>query len=175
MKKVILLVVALAMLAIPSAVQGVNDPTVKEAAEYVPPISESVGVPQVKKVTPASLVALGAPEMPSSYPCWQTVDGSMHSQWGIWPWSQRVTENRFWCAEWVGGPQYWRTSHVYLTSPRCNSSGAYGRLVDGGNGYSWATVRSGGFFWCDGWNFNDWVEFACNTWGNCAYVRRGRL
>ena len=178
MKKVIVMIAAFMMLLLPGVVLGTNDPNVKEAASYVPPVSQStaVGVIQAKQVDPASIGAPPAPSCPGcSEVCWTAREGQLYSQWGIWPWSQRVTENRDWCAYWLGGPQYYRTSHVYLTSPRCGLSGAYGTRVDGGNGYTWTTVRSGGHFYCDGWNFDDWMEFACNTWGHCSFVRRGRL
>lgn len=127
-----------------------------------------------RKVTPAEAGAPPAAACPGcAEECWgaEMPDGNF----GTWPFSQKITETRYWCASWRGGPQYYRTSHVVLGSPRCSYGGAYGRLVSGGNGYTWATVRSGGSFDCYGWNFQDWTEFACNTWGNCAWQRRGRL
>jgi hypothetical protein len=74
----------------------------------------------------------------------------------------------------------YRYSRVQLGGFWCDHRGAYGYLVSGGNGYTWSTVRSGGHFECPsgGWwtyNYDRWMEYACNTWGNCAFVRRGTL
>ena len=121
-------------------------------------------------------VSTGSPDVPAQV-CWNNT--GLWFSWGTWPYQQRVNENRYWCATGYGGSQTYRTSHVTLGGgggSLCDHSGAYGFRTTGGNGYTWTTVRSGGHFACPTpipWvtlHYDRWVEYACNTWGNCSRV-----
>lgn len=107
--------------------------------------------------------------------CWWT--GGLWHEWGTWPYQQRVTEERYWCATGYGGAQTYRVSHVRGGTTLCDWSNAYGYRIDGGNGYTWTTVRSGAHFDCPTSipyitiHTDRWQDWACNTWGNCAGVR----
>lgn len=183
MKKVVLLIlVSAATLVVASTVAASSTLTPDQFKTLV--MKERTG-PTTAQGTVAystpSWVPAGAPVTTPDTPaqiCW-SVDG-MDSEWGTWPYQQRVSESRYWCATNIGGYQNYRVSHVFLHSAACDTSGAYGYLVGGGNGYTWSTVRSGGHFHCQtptpwlAFNSDAWQEWACNTWGNCAFVRSHR-
>jgi hypothetical protein len=102
-------------------------------------------------------------------PCWYT-DG-LWSQWGGWPFEMRVTEHRYWCAWWVGGPLSYRVSHVTLSGTYCGGSGAYAFKTSGGVGYSWVVVQSGAHFSCIySINYDLWQRWASNSWGSVSLV-----
>jgi hypothetical protein len=118
-----------------------------------------------------------SPDMPNV--CWQ--NSGLWFEWGTWPYQQRVNESRYWCANCYGCAQTYRTSHVTLGGggmTLCNSSGAYGFRTGGGNGYTWTIMRSGGHFACPSpipyitYHYDRWMEWACNTWGNCSLYDR---
>jgi hypothetical protein len=124
-------------------------------------------------VTEVGVPDLENPDMPNV--CWQ--HNGLWFEWGTWPYQQRVNESRYWCANCYGCAQTYRTSHVTLGGgggSLCDRSGAYGFRTSGGNGYTWTIVRSGGHFACPTpipWvvlHYDRWMEWACNTWGNCA-------
>jgi hypothetical protein len=118
--------------------------------------------------------ATGETPAPKS-PCWYTE--SLWTQWGTWPYQQRVTEYRYWCANGLGGPQTTRTSSVHLGGSLCSHHDPWQWRVSGGNGYTWTVVRTGGTFDCPTaipWitlHYDRWQDWSCNTWGNCAWVR----
>jgi hypothetical protein len=129
-------------------------------------------------ISPAEVaLATGEPAaapLPDS-PCWYTE--SLWTQWGTWPYQQRVTEYRYWCANGWGGPQTTRTSSVHLGSTLCSHHDPWQWRVSGGNGFTWTVVRTGGSFDCPTaipWviiHTDRWQDWSCNTWGNCSWVR----
>src|SRR5262245_59169570 len=50
--------------------------------------------------------------------CW--FQDKLWTEWGTWPFQQRVTEWRYWCANYVGGPQTGRSSSVHLGTTLCS-------------------------------------------------------
>lgn len=123
-------------------------------------------------------VSQGGGSMTPTNVCWN--QGWMWVTWGTWPYVQKITEQRYWCANQIGGAQTYRTSHIVLgdTFSLCSNHDAYGFLTSGGNGYTWATVRGGGHFDCPTavpyivYHYHRWMEYACNTWGNCSLYNR---
>lgn len=107
--------------------------------------------------------------------CWNTQD--LWSSWGTGL-TQKVTEYRYWCANYRGGLQTTRTSTVHPSSFYCDWSNPWGAKLSGGNGYTWTKVRTGAHFSC--WSgipllyykYDRWQDWSCNTWGNCALTAR---
>lgn len=128
----------------------------------------SISSAQAHAAANSSAVSVETTFTPSEL-CWH-LEAPYYS-WGVWPIQQKIKEIRDWCAQYLGGPQTYRASHVFATGLFCNWSNVYGLKVDGGNGYTWTTVRSGAHFYCNPWYFDRWAEITCNTWGTCV---RGR-
>src|SRR5687767_3490926 len=98
--------------------------------------------------------------------CWSRTD--LHHSQGIWPTNQGVTEYRYWCAHGFGGAQYYRASAVDSHSAVCRTLSKNQFLINGGNGYRYAVVRSEAWFNCvPGINLATRQNWSCNTWGNC--------
>jgi hypothetical protein len=138
-----------------------------------------VGIPVSEAVVRAAAESPGADVegfSPQS-PCWYNTD-DLWAWWGIPPYRQWVREHRYWCATRYGGAQTYRASTTHPSSLLCNHSGRFEERVGGGNGYTWTTVRTGAHFACPTpipyitYHYDRWQEYACNTWGNCGYVRQ---
>jgi hypothetical protein len=110
--------------------------------------------------------------------CWFTDQNG--TQWGHWPYEQKVTEWRTWCADFPGGKQTYRSSTVHPAATLCSWSNTWQSRVGGGNGYSWTNVRTGADFACPTsvpWitlHPSDWQSWVCNTWGRCEWHGAGR-
>ena len=110
--------------------------------------------------------------------CWYQGGDQLWTWWGTPPYRQWVRESRYWCANGYGHPQTYRVSGNHSESLLCDVSQRYAERVSGGNGYTWTTVQAGARFSCPTpipwvtFNYNRWQEYACNTWGNCAFVRQ---
>jgi len=132
------------------------------------PADNSVEPLTVTKVDPSQV---DGPVTPYEQ-CWHLEGG--WKTWGHWPAEQKLREVRDWCAQYVGGPQTRRVTHVLAGTGGwgsiCSWDNLYAYLVSGGNGYTWSVVQSGGHFYCKPWNFANWIKISCNTWGNCAWV-----
>lgn len=110
--------------------------------------------------------------------CWYvegTPGGPLFSNWNTSANYYGIEEDRYWCADRKGGLQQTRTSYVHPDGS-CNWSNAYQQLVSGGNGHTWATVKTGAKFTChepSGTFYHTaWQKWSCNTWGNCSLVAR---
>lgn len=162
--KAALLVTLVAALALAASAASTDYTPDQIKAMMDAPADNSGAKLTVTKIDPSKVAGPAAP----LEQCWH-LEGGWHT-WGTWPADQKLREVRDWCAQYVGGPQTRRTTHVFAESPYCAYSNLYAYLRDGGNGYTWATVHSGGHFFCRPWNTDRWIEIACNTWGNCSWV-----
>jgi hypothetical protein len=97
------------------------------------------------------------------------------SEWGTWPYEQKITDTTYWCA--VFG------DHITYTSSTTNGSGTFcgvnwtsSQMISGGIGYSWFVTRASAGFNCP--TAIPWVSLhpshyedtSRNAWGNTALV-----
>jgi len=176
MRKALILALALGVILVAGASASGPDlgsytpEQVKELATA--PVDNSEAELKVTKIDPSQFDApASAPATPLEQ-CWHLEGG--WKTWGHWPAEQKLREVRDWCAQYVGGPQTRRVTHVLAGTGGwgsiCSWDNLYAYLVSGGNGYTWSVVQSGGHFFCRPWNFANWIRISCNTWGNCAWV-----
>lgn len=100
------------------------------------------------------------------------------SEWGTWPYQQRITDTTYWCA--VYG------DHITYTSSTTNGSGTLcgtswtsSQTISGGIGYSWFVNRASAGFSCQ--TAIPWVSLhpshyedtSRNAWGSTALVGNG--
>ncbi|MFL5962178.1 MAG: hypothetical protein ACJ757_04720 [Gaiellaceae bacterium] len=186
MKKLIILIATLAFVGVgasggsadnpkplpPTAAQQAVDATATHSGDVQGTVVQPAQVPGLGGLGEAALAKSGAK---AADPCWSIT--GLWTEWGIWPYQQRVTEDRYWCANSVGGAQYYRTSTVHLGTTLCSHSGEWQELISGGNGNTWSVIRTGGSFACPTdipWitiHTDRWQDWSCNTWGNCSWVR----
>jgi hypothetical protein len=129
-----------------------------------------------RQITPAQAQAIGGgvATAAAGAVCW--FNDQLWSEWGIWPYNQKVIEWRTWCNYSLGGIQYYRVSQVHLGTTVCSGSNRFQFLVSGGNGYRYSSIRTGATFTCPtyvpwfSYHYNRWQEQSCNGWGNCALV-----
>ena len=129
-------------------------------------VSTSTASPIVKPVatTTAAVTACSA--------------NSQWSEWGTWPYQQRITDTTYWCA--VYG------DHITYTSSTTNGSGTLcgtswtsSQTISGGIGYSWFVNRASAGFSCQ--TAIPWVSLhpshyqdtSRNAWGSTALVGNG--
>jgi hypothetical protein len=104
--------------------------------------------------------------------CWEH---SPWTQWGTWPYQQRVTDHTYWCAVY-GRYITYRAQHVLLGTSLCSHSSPYGFRISGGVNHSWVETQAGGSFSCPTtipWftlHYDRWFRVARNAWGNWAYT-----
>jgi len=112
--------------------------------------------------------------------CYQTGAPGLWSQWGTYPYHQRVYEQRNWCG-YLNSYQTWRQSWVTLGSVLCNNNNPRENKVGGGNGYFYTDVQSIGHFDCATnlpyvtIHVDDWQVWRCNMAGYCFATASGRL
>jgi hypothetical protein len=159
------------------ALQRVSPAEVIQAAQQ--PGADVEGTPPVVG-NPKTSVALSADDAEGGggSVCWRWLPGLT---WGTWPLENGMTENRYWCASYVGGWITYRVSHVYpmygINSYCWYTDGAYAFRYSGGVGYSWVTVQVGANFACPSWPFylpathwSRWFRYASNVWGSGSLV-----
>lgn len=78
--------------------------------------------------------------------CWAN---AAWSQWGIWPYQQRITDTTYWCAV-FGSHITYRTSTTTASGTLCGVSWRAGALIGGGvgPGYTYFTNRASAGFAC---------------------------
>ncbi|HYX89362.1 MAG TPA: hypothetical protein VE753_08335 [Gaiellaceae bacterium] len=144
-------------------------------AREVPLSEAAAAAARPGAVTEGAVPSARSPVAVAADPCWSIT--GLWTEWGTWPYQQRVTEDRYWCAYSWGGTQYYRSSTVRLGSTLCSHNSGWQERISGGNGYTWTVVRTGGSFSCATtipWitlHYDRWQDWSCNTWGNCAWVR----
>jgi hypothetical protein len=105
--------------------------------------------------------------------CWSFTDA--WTQWGIWPYQQRVTEYRYWCG-YYGGAQTYRSSSVHPGSTLCSHDSGWQSRISGGDGYTYTVVRTGASFSCPTdipWitiHTDRWQDWRANTQGYYWWV-----
>jgi hypothetical protein len=90
--------------------------------------------------------------------CWF---GSVWTQWGLYPYQQRVTDNTYWCTR-TGGVLTWRVTHVTMSSTLCSSDRSDNYKLQGGNGSKMVVTRSTGYFACQ--TIIPWVTVHTTRW-----------
>jgi len=103
---------------------------------------------------------------------------SQWSEWGTWPYQQRITDTTYWCA--VYG------DHITYTSSTTNGSGTLcgtswtsTQTISGGIGYSWFVNRASAGFNCPTaipWltlHPSHYEDTARNAWGSTSLVGNG--
>lgn len=76
--------------------------------------------------------------------CWSN---AFWSQWGTWPYQQRITNTAYWCAKY-GVKITMRSSSITGTGALCSMSWRASQLIDGGTGFPYFTMRSSAGFSC---------------------------
>ena len=156
----------------PTAAQAAVDATATHGGDVQGTQVQPAQVPGLSGQDQAALAKSGAK---AADPCWHA--DNLWTEWGTWPYQQRVTETRDWCSGSLGGAQTYRVSSARGGTTLCSWGSQYTNFVSGGNGKTWTVVRSGASFACPTdipWitiHTDRWQEWSCNTWGNCAWVR----
>jgi hypothetical protein len=123
-----------------------------------------------------------SPDPANPYVCFHTGWDSLGTQWGHWPYEQRVYETRTWCG-YLNAYQTYRVSGVHGGATACSwGAPTHVYRTAGGNGYFYTTVNSGAHFSCPiPWppglpplNYDDWQKWRCNMAGYCTWVDAGR-
>jgi hypothetical protein len=72
---------------------------------------------------------------------------AMWSEWGYWPYQQRITDTTYWCAVY-GDHITYTSSTVNGTGTLCGTSWTSSQIISGGIGSSWFVTRSSAGFTC---------------------------
>lgn len=161
----------------PASIQATPASPDDAAAAAALPGADVEGVAPTETAAKGDTIAPQDAEGGGGSVCWQA-PWNLSQSWGSLTYERHVNEYRYWCTNYLGGPQTYRVSYVQTSSIWCSSSNQYAIKFSGGNGYTWTTVETGANFSCPTpwyWSLNslDWQRWSCNTWGNCARVASG--
>jgi hypothetical protein len=183
---VMVLVAIVATLLVVGAQAGTALPSDPTTAARLANVAPTVAAPVTAvRTTSAGLPSAGSsasvsgvrPATTTGGPCWYVGYGAgndLHTEWGVWPYQQKVIEWRQWCAQYIGGPQTYRVSEVHLSTTLCAGSNRYVLKTGGGNGLTYTNVETGAHFDCQTdipWiiiHEDRWQIWQCNTRGDCV-------
>jgi hypothetical protein len=97
------------------------------------------------------------------------------TEWGIWPYQQRITDTTYWCAVY-GDHITYTSSNTSGTGTLCGTSWTSSQIVSGGIGYSWFVNRASAGFNCP--TAIPWISLhpshyedtSRNAWGSTQLV-----
>ena len=97
------------------------------------------------------------------------------TEWGIWPYQQRITDTTYWCAVY-GDHITYTSSNTSGTGTLCGTGWTSSQIISGGVGYSWFVNRAGAGFNCP--TAIPWISLhpshyedtSRNAWGNTQLV-----
>lgn len=100
------------------------------------------------------------------------------SEWGTWPYQQRITDTTYWCAV-FGDHITYTSSTTNASGTLCGTSWTSSQTISGGIGYSWFVNRASAGFSCQ--TAIPWVSLhpshyedtSRNAWGSTSLVGNG--
>jgi hypothetical protein len=143
-----------------------------QAVGLLPVSTPSVSMPSSSTATAATPVVRPIGAITAAIAC---SANAQWTEWGIWPYQQRITDTTYWCAVY-GDHITYTSSNTSGTGTLCGTSWTSNQIVSGGVGYSWFVNRASAGFNCP--TAIPWISLhpshyedtSRNAWGSTQLV-----